>query len=203
MNGFTASRSGGMSAVTSNSGDRELEALRRAQRAHEPSMEEILASIRNIIAEERDPARSAALREAPPRPAAASPGPQIVRSRDAPETQQAAPGSPRNSEAGRAPDADLPQVLAWRQPDPVKPPPLEEQGTRKDEPLLSPETGAAVSSAFATLSATLAARSGEIADGMAREMLRPMLKAWIDENLPGIVERLVGAEIERLAREAR
>jgi cell pole-organizing protein PopZ len=34
-------------------------------------------------------------------------------------------------------------------------------------------------------------------------MLRPMLKAWLDENLPGIVERLVGAEIERLARGAR
>jgi len=34
-------------------------------------------------------------------------------------------------------------------------------------------------------------------------MLRPMLKAWLDENLPGIVERLVRAEIERLARGAR
>ena len=34
-----------MSAVNSSSGDREVEALRRAQRAHEPSMEEILASI--------------------------------------------------------------------------------------------------------------------------------------------------------------
>ena len=45
-----------MSAVNSNSDDRDLEAIRRAQRAHEPSMEEILASIRNIIAEEREPA---------------------------------------------------------------------------------------------------------------------------------------------------
>ena len=34
-------------------------------------------------------------------------------------------------------------------------------------------------------------------------MLRPMLKAWLDENLPDIVERLVRAEIERLARGAR
>ncbi len=75
-----------MSAVNSNSGDRDLEALRRAQRAHEPSMEEILASIRNIIAEERagkprEPA-AAALRPAPSRPAAPLAGPQIVYSKE-------------------------------------------------------------------------------------------------------------------------
>ena len=47
-----------MSATSSNSSDRDFEAIHRAQRAHEPSMEEILASIRNIIADE--PARAAA-----------------------------------------------------------------------------------------------------------------------------------------------
>ena len=36
--------------------------------------------------------------------------------------------------------------------------------------------------------------------GLTREMLRPMLKAWLDDNLPAIVERLVSAEIERVAR---
>jgi cell pole-organizing protein PopZ len=60
-----------------------------------------------------------------------------------------------------------------------------------------------VTSAFEALSASLAARGAEIAEGMAREMLRPMLKAWLDENLPGIVERLVRAEIERVARGIR
>jgi hypothetical protein len=49
-----------MSAINSNSDDRDLEAIRCAQRAHEPSMEEILASIRSIIADEREPAQSAA-----------------------------------------------------------------------------------------------------------------------------------------------
>jgi cell pole-organizing protein PopZ len=34
-------------------------------------------------------------------------------------------------------------------------------------------------------------------------MLRPMLKAWLDDNLPGIVERLVRQEIERMARGQR
>jgi hypothetical protein len=37
-------------------------------------------------------------------------------------------------------------------------------------------------------------------DGMVREMLRPMLKAWLDDNLPNMVERLVRAEIERVSR---
>jgi len=38
---------------------------------------------------------------------------------------------------------------------------------------------------------------------MAREMLRPLLKQWLDENLPAMVERLVRVEIERLARGKR
>ena len=191
-----------MSAVISNSGDREIEALRRAQRAHEPSMEEILASIRNIIAEERDTAKSADLKATSPKPATASPGPQIVHSRDAPSAQPAA-SAPRKQEAAGAPEPEAPQILALRPPEPAKPASMGEQDPAKDEPLLSVETAAAVTTAFGGLSANLAARSAEIADGIVREMLRAMLKVWLDENLPGIVERLVGAEIERLAREAR
>ena len=59
-----------MSAVSSNSSGRDLDAIERAQRAHEPSMEEILASIRNIIAE--DPARAPP--PWPPQPAPAPAG---------------------------------------------------------------------------------------------------------------------------------
>ena len=44
-------------------------------------------------------------------------------------------------------------------------------------------------------------RSGETSlEGMVREMLRPMLAEWLDKNLPGMVERLVKAEIARIAR---
>ena len=66
-----------MSASNSNPGERDLEALRRAQRAHEPSMEEILASIRNIIADDREPARR---RRAPRRRPVAPPPPPGRRS---------------------------------------------------------------------------------------------------------------------------
>ena len=77
-----------MSAVNSNSGGRDLEAIERAQRAHEPSMEEILASIRDIIGDERNAAKGAAPK--PPHPALA-PMPQIVHSRDAPAPHGDAP----------------------------------------------------------------------------------------------------------------
>ncbi|MEO1554179.1 MAG: DUF2497 domain-containing protein [Pseudomonadota bacterium] len=39
-------------------------------------------------------------------------------------------------------------------------------------------------------------------EGLVREMMRPMLKEWLDENLPGIVEQQVEAEVKRIARMA-
>ena len=38
---------------------------------------------------------------------------------------------------------------------------------------------------------------------MIREMLRPLLKDWLDRNMPGLVERLVRAEIERITQAPR
>ena len=71
---------------------------------------------------------------------------------------------------------------------------------RDEETLLSPEANEAVALSFGALSAGLDVRSAALADGMVREMLRPMLKQWLDDNLPTVVERLVRAEIERVAR---
>ncbi len=190
-----------MSAATSNSSDRELEALRRAQRAYEPSMEEILASIRTIIAEEREPAKAEPAKPAPIRPAAPIAGPQIVYSKDAPAERHTAQEPPQ-PEPGQTPETNPPKVV-WRQPGPAASDSAENAKSQDDGPLLSAENDRAVTSAFGALSAELAARGAELADGMVREMLRPMLKAWLDENLPGIVERLIGAEIERLARGTR
>lgn len=39
-------------------------------------------------------------------------------------------------------------------------------------------------------------------EGLVREMMRPMLKEWLDDNLPGIVEKHVEAEVQRIARMA-
>src|SRR5262249_25449643 len=59
---------------------------------------------------------------------------------------------------------------------------------------------AALVAAFDTLARTAQARSGRTVEELVSELLRPMLKAWLDENLPEMVERLVRAEIERVSR---
>ena len=73
----------------------------------------------------------------------------------------------------------------------------------EDTPLVSPQTDAAVSSAFGALVASQFMRETAVMPELIREMLRPMLKTWLDDNLPVIVERLVRVEIERVARGGR
>jgi hypothetical protein len=66
--------------------------------------------------------------------------------------------------------------------------------------LLSRATSAAVDSAFNTLAQTVLVQNARTLEDLVREMLRPMLKGWLDDNLPAMVERLVRAEIERVSR---
>lgn len=66
--------------------------------------------------------------------------------------------------------------------------------------LVSRETGRQVAASFGELSEAFAARSRRTFDEMAAEMLQPLLKDWLDNNLPLLVERLVREEIERIAR---
>jgi uncharacterized protein len=65
--------------------------------------------------------------------------------------------------------------------------------------LLSREATAAIGSAFNTLTETVKKHEPTLED-VARETLRPMLKSWLDENLPRVAEGMVQAEIERVAR---
>ena len=69
--------------------------------------------------------------------------------------------------------------------------------------LLSAQTNAAVSAAFGSLATTILSENSRTIEDLVREMLRPMLKAWLDDNLPGLVERMVRAEIERVSRGGR
>jgi hypothetical protein len=66
--------------------------------------------------------------------------------------------------------------------------------------LISNETIAAVDSAFNSLAHTVIGQNARTLEDLVREMLRPMLKSWLDDNLPGLVERIVRAEIERVSR---
>ena len=65
--------------------------------------------------------------------------------------------------------------------------------------LLSREATAAVDTAFNTLAQTVRKHEPTLEE-VVRETLRPMLTSWLDENLPRLVERMVQAEIERVAR---
>jgi len=69
-----------------------------------------------------------------------------------------------------------------------------------DRPLLAPTTSAAVDSAFNALAHTVLVNNARTLEDLVREMLRPMLKSWLDDNLPTLVERIVKAEIDRVAR---
>ncbi len=66
--------------------------------------------------------------------------------------------------------------------------------------LLSTAATAAVNSAFTSLAQAVEVRNGRTLEDLVSELIRPMLKAWLDENLPDMVERLVRAEIERVTR---
>jgi uncharacterized protein len=74
-----------------------------------------------------------------------------------------------------------------------------ESGTPK-QPILAPSTVNAVESAFNALANTVLSNNARTLEDLVKEMLRPMLKSWLDDNLPALVERIVKAEIERVSR---
>jgi uncharacterized protein len=131
----------------------------------DPSMEEILASIKRVI---REDGRG--------------------------------PGQARTPRRGLRPEPALPP--AAREPD--EEPDVLELSERADghEGLVSEDAAAASRQSLAALSA-LRQREAAPADGgpleaVVRDMLRPILKDWLDENLPQIVEELVTREISRI-----
>jgi len=75
-----------------------------------------------------------------------------------------------------------------------------------DEPakpnLLSPDAQATASAAFGALASTMLSHSGgaRTLEEIVEDLLRPLLRAWLDQNLPPLVEKLVREEIERVAR---
>jgi uncharacterized protein len=75
----------------------------------------------------------------------------------------------------------------------------EKTGANPEAGLLSPKATAAIGSAFNTLTETVKKHEPTLED-VVRDTLRPMLKTWLDENLPRVVEQMVGVEIERVTR---
>lgn len=100
---------------------------------------------------------------------------------------------------------ESPMVQAPQQRSPVmesptfteRAPPQREMPTQQ---ILSGSTVSAVESAFNTLANTVLSNNARTLEDLVKEMLRPMLKSWLDDNLPNLVERIVKAEIERVSR---
>jgi uncharacterized protein len=65
--------------------------------------------------------------------------------------------------------------------------------------LISREVNNAVHAAFDALAQTVLVNNSRTLEDLVRAMLQPMLKVWLDDNLPGIVERLVRVEIEQIS----
>jgi uncharacterized protein len=79
-------------------------------------------------------------------------------------------------------------------------PPPSESAAPPPQQILSRSTVSAVESAFNSLAHTVLSNNARTLEDLVKEMLRPMLKSWLDDNLPGLVERIVKAEIERVSR---
>jgi cell pole-organizing protein PopZ len=87
-----------------------------------------------------------------------------------------------------------------RQPAYEPPPFFESPAPPPPHQILSRSTVSAVESAFNSLANTVLSNNARTLEDLVKEMLRPMLKSWLDDNLPGLVERIVKAEIERVSR---
>jgi uncharacterized protein len=82
----------------------------------------------------------------------------------------------------------------------LDPPSYDSPAAPPTRQILSHSTVAAVESAFNSLANTVLSNNARTLEDLVKEMLRPMLKSWLDDNLPGLVERIVKAEIERVSR---
>jgi cell pole-organizing protein PopZ len=217
-------------------------------KAHEPTMEEILASIRRIIADDEPAAEAAPAKPAAEKPAAAAkpaPAPEPAAAEEAGELNQddidamlasfdappvpgkddaeededvleltkpmakAAEPAPAEREFREAENEDAQaeeDLSGWGEVEEAEATPMRSAPAiahSVEDALLGAEAGAAVSSAFSSLANTILAQNARTLDDLVQEMLRPMLKSWLDDNLPTIVERLVRAEIERVSRGPR
>ena len=126
--------------------------------------------------------------KATPKPAASqSAAPDVFDLTEA-MTSQATP-APGPAPSFRTIDAN-PDVVFANKPEPAP--------AASDRALISSETVKAVDSAFNTLAHTVIGQNARTLEDLVREMLRPMLKQWLDEHLPAIVDEHVKREIHRI-----
>ena len=179
------------------------------QSAHEPTMEEILASIRRIISEDDAPEDAAAQAVAEPEvededdafAAAAEPEADVAEaSADADDDVLELTETYEAPESVSIGDIDAYTPAAAPEPAPAPKP----VAAAPSAGLVSERTESIAASSFGALTSNLLVpHSDRTLEDVAKDLLRPMLQAWLDQHLPAIVEEQVRLEVERIARQSR
>jgi uncharacterized protein len=159
----------------------------------EPSMEEILSSIKRIIAEEGDAATAGRARRTRP-PAAPQRGETPERATEE-VLELSQPVAPLTAAAPieASGDGDAAAVLS--------PAAASGAAASRPDPILSDRTAEATRGPLEALSRMIVkpeTAGSDTLEGLVRELLKPMLRDWLDSNLPRIVEELVAREIARI-----
>ena len=200
------------------------------QAENEPSMEEILSSIRRIINEDDDESTDEAepAAEAAPEADAGEPNSQDDIDSMFDEAGDTDDGDVleltekvEDSEGGTDPlsmdddlmivdreDAEEPEpVAAAPEPQPEPEPEIDFDALEDEvsDGIMSEPAASAAMGSFHTLAENIriSDEEGRTLEGVVRALLRPMLKEWLDANLPSIVDEKVQAEIDRVARRRR
>jgi len=189
----------------------------------EPSMEEIIASISRIIAEDKHPAERRAPGQGPGETVAPATGQmsdileltQVVNEDGSVHrvTRRAEDATPQSGAGDAATALSVANAAGQVEPEPLRPDAaIEPKLDSGRDRIVSAVTSGAAAAAFAQLGVLPLERrrEGELSLGgtertleeIVREMLRPLLQRWLDDHLPGIVERLVREEIARVVGEA-
>ncbi len=195
--------------------------MSEAKESQEPTMEEILASIRRIISEDGEPegegeSEEAASEAAEPEPEEPSAGDNVLELTEVVEEEEPAEPEPEPEPAAEEEEITLddggdtggdvapePEPL----PDPEPEPALEIEDFN-DEGLVSPATAQSTATAFTDMTSAVNATRGmglgqnQTLEAIVKELLRPMLKDWLDENLTALVQRIVEREVVKLAGRA-
>jgi cell pole-organizing protein PopZ len=189
----------------------------------EPSIEEILASIRQIISDDDGAAASA---PASPPPAPDPPPPpanddiiDLTEKADPPTESfptflEQASADSLEEENLAPPIVDVTLKDHVEEDPPFMPPPSDSldfddspSTSTDDSALLTDRAAGAALAAFSKLSGSMPIRRSDspgegTLEDIVRDMLRPMLRTWLDDNLPPIIERLVRRELEKISRQA-
>lgn len=201
----------------------------------EPSMEEILASIRKIISEDAEEEPEKAVASEPKSESEAEEAPleladqvedeadeeplelddevveeepelELVDAEDAPEPETGQdseePAQPSPSEPAAAAPEPAPADPKPAPADPFVPTVL--PTVKDEERIISGNTEDYGVNQFASLERQIRmGQAGETLEDVVKGLLKPMLRGWLDENLPGLVERLIQEEIHKMSHRAR